>query len=233
MAATANAIRLRHWPMFDHKTFRRERIPAVLKAIHLECIRGERRLFKDLDFEVKAGMYLFVQGANGSGKTSLLRMLAGLSPPAAGEVRWKGRPVNRLREAYRCELLYCGHLNALKEELSAEENLMATAALAGQPADSEAMIQDALHRVGLKGREDLPVRFLSQGQKRRVNLARLLLDRSALWILDEPFTALDANAVQWLCAVIDAHLQRGGIAVLTSHQDIALSGARHSVRLGT
>jgi heme exporter protein A len=203
----------------------------MLQVNKLECIRGERRLFKDLGFQVEAGSCLLVQGANGSGKTSLLRLLAGLTPVGIGEVRWNGERIERLGDAYRRALLYCGHLNAIKEELTAAENLAAALALSDQPATKDS-VRDALRQAGLKGREDLPVQALSQGQKRRVNLARLLLDDSALWILDEPFTALDLNAVQWLSGVVDGHLARGGVAVMTSHQDISLAGRMQVMRLG-
>lgn len=211
----------------------KDQAPAVLEATDLECVRGDRSLFKELSFRLEAGACLLVQGANGSGKTSLLRMLCGLLAPAAGEIRWQGEPIRRLAEEYRRGLLYCGHLNAVKEELTAEENLTAAAALAGRPV-SAAAARTALQQAGLKGREELPVRVLSQGQKRRVSLARLLLDGSALWILDEPLTALDVHAVRWLAGVIDGHLARGGMAVLTSHQDVPLASATvSSLRLGT
>lgn len=205
---------------------------ALLEAGNLACVRGDRRLFHDLGLQVEAGACLLVQGANGSGKTSLLRILTGLTLPAAGEVRWKGEPIQRLGDEYRNALLYCGHQNALKDELTAEENLLAAAALAGRPVDAKA-VREALHQAGLAGREDLPVRVLSQGQRRRASLARLLLDHRPIWILDEPLTALDANAISWLSGVIDRHLVCGGLAVLTSHQDIPLAGRVHSRRLGT
>lgn len=205
--------------------------PARLEAGNLACVRGERRLFHDLELQVEAGTCLLVQGANGSGKTSLLRMLIGLTLPAAGEVRWNGEPIQQLGDAYRRELLYCAHQNALKDDLTAEENLLAAAALAGRPVDAEA-VREALRQAGLAGREDLPVRVLSQGQRRRASLARLLLDRRPLWILDEPLTALDTTAIQWFSGVIDRHLALGGLAVLTSHQDIPLAGSVRSMQLG-
>ncbi|MFZ5511243.1 MAG: cytochrome c biogenesis heme-transporting ATPase CcmA [Pseudomonadota bacterium] len=204
----------------------------MLEALDLECQRGDRTLFKGLSFRLEAGQCLLVQGANGAGKTSLLRMLCGLMPPAAGEIRWQGEPLKRAGDDYRRTLLYCGHLNAVKEELTAEENVVAAAALAGRPVSLEAA-RRALREAGLKGREELPVRVLSQGQKRRVSLARLLLDGTRLWVLDEPLTALDVHAVQWLAGVIDAHLARGGLAVVTSHQEVPLaSGAVRSLRIG-
>lgn len=206
--------------------------PLFLSTSGLACHRGKRRLFQDLTLHVSAGTGLIVQGANGSGKTSLLRMLAGLTPPAAGQVCWNGIPIRQLCDAYRAQLLYCGHLNGLKDELSAEENLMAAAALSGRPV-STTMVRSALQEVGLGRCEHLPSRVLSQGQKRRVMLARLLLDQRALWILDEPLTALDANAIAWLSRVIDWHLQQGGLVVMTSHQDISLTSSVQTFRLGT
>lgn len=204
----------------------------LLVASGLSCQRGKRRLFQDLTLRVSAGTGLLVQGANGSGKTSLLRMLAGLTSPTSGQVYWNGTPIRELGDEYRSQLLYCGHLNGLKDELSAEENLMTAAALSGR-AVSTTMVRSALKDVGLGRCEQLTTRVLSQGQKRRVMLARLLLDPRPLWVLDEPLTALDADAVTWLSYVIDLHLQRGGVAVLTSHQDISLTGSVQTCWLGS
>ena len=203
----------------------------MLEGVNLQATRGERSLFARLSLQVGTGECLFVQGENGSGKTSLLRVLAGLTPPSAGTVRWKGSPVQQLRDEFRRELLYCGHLSGLKDELSAIENLVAGALLAGDPVASW-VVREALHQAGLQGRDDLPVRFLSQGQRRRVSLARLLLQRRALWILDEPLAALDVQAVRWLVGLIDSHLRSGGLAVITSHQDMALVNRPHVIRIG-
>jgi heme exporter protein A len=159
-------------------------------------------------------------------------MLAGLTSPTSGQVYWNGTPIRQLGDEYRGQLLYCGHLNGLKDELSAEENLMTAAALSGR-AVSMTMVRSALKDVGLGRCEQSTTRVLSQGQKRRVMLARLLLDPRPLWVLDEPLTALDADAVTWLSHVIDLHLQHGGVAVLTSHQDIALTGSVQTCRLGS
>jgi len=197
----------------------------MLEASHLECQRGEKTLFRDLSFQLDQGVCLMVQGANGSGKTSLLRMVCGLSTPAQGEIRWRGAPIRALAEDYRCELLYCGHAGAVKEDLTALENARIAAALAGQPVDDDEA-REALRHLGLKGREDLPARVLSAGQKRRVALSRLLLEKRKLWVLDEPLTALDKAAVAKLCGIIDAHLAQGGMAMLTSHQDLSLAAGR-------
>ena len=189
----------------------------MLEALSLECVRGERRLFAGVDFRLESGELLYLQGRNGSGKTSLLRMLCGLTPPAAGEIRWRGQTISALGEVFRSELCYLGHHNAIKEELTPLENLLASAKLADELLDEGAALQ-ALESVGLAGREDLACRYLSQGQKRRVALARLVNEKRALWILDEPYVALDSAAVLWVAGLIGAHLQRGGLAVLTTHQ---------------
>ncbi len=194
----------------------------MLTATGLSCTRGERCLFAGLDLAVGAGEWLHVQGENGAGKTSLLRILAGLSPAAAGEIRWQGEPIRALGEEFRRHLLFLGHHGAVKEELTPLENLTIAARLDGTPLD-EATALKALARFGLRGREDLSVRFLSAGQKRRVLLARLAVRQASLWILDEPFTALDVKAVEMLSGLIVEHVTQGGIAILTSHQTIPLA----------
>lgn len=194
----------------------------MLEGNDLACVRGERKLFSQLGFKLNKGELLQVQGANGAGKTSLLRMLCGLTPAASGEIRWNGTAIGELDEAYRADLLYLGHHNAIQESLTARENLQATAALAGVALDDdEAGV--ALRRIGLRGREDLPARFLSQGQKRRVALARLMWSKAPLWVLDEPFVALDVAALALLAETIAGHLVRGGLTVLTSHQEVAIA----------
>jgi heme exporter protein A len=193
----------------------------MLEADNLECVRGERRLFSGLGFKLEGGELLYLQGRNGAGKTSLLRMLIGLLHPEAGEIRWQGRPIQKQRDEFHGALCYLGHLNAIKEELTPLENLLLAARLAGDVLAEDDAI-DALERVGLAGREDLACRYLSQGQKRRVALARLVVDRRPLWILDEPFVALDVTAVDWLAGIISGHLQRGGMAVMTTHQPVAI-----------
>ena len=203
----------------------------MLAATALECIRGDRTLFSGVSFALAAGAGLLVQGANGAGKTSLLRILVGLSPPAAGEVAWQGQPIRSLGEAYRRQVLWCGHANALKDDLSALENVRAAGALAGRPMGEE-QARDALERAGVGAQADLPARSLSQGQKRRTALSRLLFARAALWVLDEPVAALDAGGVEWLAAALDRHLESGGLAVVTSHQPLATCSRFEMLKLG-
>lgn len=156
-------------------------------------------------------------GANGAGKTSLLRMVCGLSPAEDGEIRWNGIPIHDQQDAYHQDLCYLGHLNALQESMTVHENLAFTAALGGHGLPKQAA-NDVLARFGMPGRGHLLVRHLSQGQKRRVALSRLALSPARLWVLDEPFVAMDDTGVRMLANLIDAHLAQGGLAVLTSHQ---------------
>lgn len=192
---------------------------GFLELRGITCIRGDRTLFTDLTRSIHAGELVRVQGANGAGKTSLLRLLCGLLEPAAGEVLWRGRRVQELREEFGRELVYLGHAAALKDELTPLENLRASMNLAGQSVTDRAAAS-ALAQAGLRGHECTPSWRLSQGQRRRAALARLALPelQSALWILDEPFNALDTLATEWLAGLIRGQLQRAGIVVLTSHQ---------------
>jgi heme exporter protein A len=193
----------------------------MLTAQALECIRGTRRLFAGVSFALEPGECLLLQGPNGSGKTSLLRILCGLARPERGEVLWRGEPISRLAEEYRALLAYCGHASALKDDLTPLENLLAAAALDGIAATPK-QARAALAQLGIERLERLPVRALSQGQKRRVALARLVFVERALWILDEPLTSLDVSAAATLGGLLDAHLERGGLAILTSHQPVTL-----------
>jgi len=195
---------------------------AMLEARQLECTRGDRRLFRNLSFKLSRGRLLRVAGANGSGKTSLLRILCGLVAPSAGEVRWQGRSIRAEREEYSRNLVYIGHLNALKDDLTALENLQFAAALGGMSADAGRMLA-GLDRFGVAHCAELPAKVLSQGQRRRAALARLALAQAVpLWILDEPFSALDAGAVMELERLLAAHLAAGGMVVLTTHQEVQL-----------
>ena len=166
-----------------------------------------------------AGRWLYVAGANGVGKTSLLRMVCGLAPTEAGEICWNGTPIQSQRDVYRQDLCYLGHLNALQESMTVNENLAFTAALGGFAPDA-AQTQEVLSRFGLKGRGQQLARHLSQGQKRRVALSRLAMSPARLWVLDEPFVAMDEAGVKMLADLIATHLGQGGLAVLTSHQQV-------------
>lgn len=198
---------------------------ADLEIADLSCVRGDRVLFRALDLVVRAGEVIYVRGPNGCGKTTLLRALAGLLLPEAGQILWRGEPIRRLREDYARQLLYLGHLNAIKGDLTAAENLRIAATLDGYPLD-EQRAWEILATMGLRGHEDLPSKHLSQGQKRRVALARLHANDATLWILDEPFTALDVAAVDQLQQVIRSHVDNGGIALLTTHQEVAMLADR-------
>jgi heme exporter protein A len=193
--------------------------PTVLASANLACVRGDRLVFSDLSFTLPAGEALVVTGANGSGKTSLLRIVCGLLEAAAGEVRWKGANARALGDDYFSALAYVGHQNGLKDDLSAVENLRLWSGVAGRTLAPDAAL-DALRRLGLAGREDFPVRWLSQGQKRRAALARLLVAQRPLWVLDEPFAGLDRHAAANVEALLGEHLASGGLAILTAHQPL-------------
>ena len=202
----------------------------MLEVLGLACTRGERNLFSDVSFKLESRELLQVAGANGSGKTSLLRMVCGLGAPDAGEIRWRGEPIRTLREAYWRELVYIGHTNALKDDLSAAENLHVACRFAGRHV-MQAAIREALAQFGLESCAQLPTRALSQGQKRRSALARLALNRETpLWILDEPFSALDATALAHLENLIGSYVDDGGSVIFTTHQDAAIA-ARVSQRI--
>jgi heme exporter protein A len=204
----------------------------MLEVINLECQRGDCRLFSGLGLTLKQGELLYLQGQNGSGKTTLLRTICGLIQPTEGEVHWDGESIHSLREEFSRDVLYLGHLNGIKDDLTGLENLQISSRLDGVPISSE-QAWDALEQMGLKGREDLPVKVLSQGQKRRVALARLLVNRCRLWVLDEPFTALDTAALELLQRVIQGHVESGGMVILTTHQEVSLtSGQVKRLQLG-
>jgi heme exporter protein A len=193
----------------------------ILQARAITCVRGERTLFSNLNLQVFAGQCLHIRGENGIGKTSLLRLLTGLVSPESGEILWNGAPVQKEASEYHSQLLFLGHRDALKEDLTALENLSMYAAIDGTPiAEKDAI--DSLGRFGLRGREDLAVNCLSAGQKKRVLMARMLVRRAQVWILDEPFNALDTSAVGELQALIAEHLEGNGLAVLTSHQPLSI-----------
>jgi len=196
----------------------------VLEASNLDCLRGGRTLFRGLSFALQGGELLRVAGENGSGKTSLLKILCGLLEPGAGEVRWQGMPIRRLREDYSRHLVYLGHAPAVKDDLSAAENLTVACTLAGRTASPQ-QAQKALESYGLPP-TGVAVRRLSQGQRRRAALARLLLSADApLWLLDEPFAALDAAAARFTEELIARHVAQGGAVVYTTHQEANIGAA--------
>jgi heme exporter protein A len=197
----------------------------MLEAHGIACVRGNRRLFAGLSFRLEARRATRVLGENGAGKTSLLRIVAGLAPAESGELRWNGTPAAALGEEFRRELAYLGHANALKDDLTALENLDHALALGGIGATREAM-RGELERQGLGGAMHLPAKLLSQGQKRRAALARLAFSEGRpLWVLDEPFAALDVAAVARLADTLAGHLGRGGMLLFTTHQEVELHGA--------
>jgi heme exporter protein A len=200
----------------------------VLEADKLECERGSRMLFQGLSFALAGGELLRVSGQNGSGKTSLLRILCGLLTPTQGEVRWKGTRIQDLAEDYSRELVYIGHAAAVKDDLTPAENLQIACRLAGVRFDS-GNLKAALQAYSVP---DLPVRKLSQGQRRRSALARLLLSASApLWLLDEPFVALDPAASAFTEELLSRHVARGASVVYTTHQPAGIDSRARVVQL--
>lgn len=192
----------------------------MLEVINLTCVRDERTLFHALSFSVAAGDIVQIEGPNGAGKTSLLRLLAGLSRPEEGEVRWQSQSIRQQREQWHQSLLFLGHQPGVKAVLSPLENLNFY-----HPEHTAAQIFDALECVDLLGFEEVPVAQLSAGQQRRVALARLWLSEAALWILDEPLTAIDKKGVGKLMARFTQHADKGGAVILTTHQDLPESHA--------
>ena len=211
---------------------------ALSTGIHardLTVRRGTEILFKALNFELQGGQLVWLRGSNGSGKTSLLRVIAGLARPDGGELLW-GDQALRQSEAYRASLVYMGHANALKDDLTAMEALRFLTTVHGRPCPQDRM-EAALRRMGVFHRRKLPVRMLSQGQRRRVALARLVLeDRPGFWVLDEPFDALDDAGLGLVQELFRENVQRGGTVLFTSHipvrpeglplMELSLQGAR-------
>lgn len=198
----------------------------MLHADNVSCLRGERRLITALSFTVQPGRLLAVTGENGSGKTSLLRMLCGLLPAEQGRILWHDEDIRLCQERYLASLLYLGHLNGVKDDLTPLENVTISARLAGEDI-SDGKTCEALDAVGLaRATHRLPTRVLSQGQKRRVSLARLWLSQRSLWILDEPFAALDASATGLLMQQLRSHLSHGGIVIAATHQEIEVGADR-------
>ena len=194
----------------------------TLEVKNLQCIRGDKELFSGISFVLKNKQLMRIEGQNGTGKTTLLRALCGLYQAEQGEVLWNDVSIKELAENYLQDLFFLGHQNAIKADLSALENLRTNTALEGYEFP-EAVLLEALDDIGLFGSEYKPSAHLSQGQKRRVGLAGLLLTNAKLWILDEPFVALDGFAVNFLQDVIAQHVENDGIVILTTHQDVPLS----------
>lgn len=196
---------------------------TLLSTHSLTCIREERILFEHLSFSVNAGDIIQIEGPNGAGKTSLMRILAGLSMPYDGNVNFLDRDIFQDKEFYHQELLYLGHKAGVKDELTATENLEFNLALHGMPANEA---ENTLQEVNLLGFEDAFASQLSAGQHRRISLARLWQSRHKIWILDEPFTAIDKAGVTKLEALFMQHADRGGCIILTTHQDLILCADR-------
>ncbi|WP_420554880.1 cytochrome c biogenesis heme-transporting ATPase CcmA [Neptuniibacter marinus] len=194
---------------------------ALLHVDKLYCERDDRILFEDLSFSINAGEVIQVEGQNGSGKTTLLRILSGLSNHYEGDIFWKGALLSTVQDDFRRELLYFGHHPGVKAVLTPEENLHWYAAM--HPSIDGKKIAMALEQVGLRGFEDSPCHTLSAGQNRRVSLARLYLTSAKLWILDEPFTAIDKKGVAQKEQLILDHAANGGSVILTTHHELAIS----------
>ena len=197
----------------------------MLEATDLAGHRGSTTLFANLTFRVETGTIVIVRGRNGSGKTTLLRIAAGLTSPAAGTLRLHGIAVAPFSAALRSNVLFAGHSPALKDELTAEENVASLVRLAGASVSGDA-IRAALEAMSLGRERALPARVLSAGQRRRLGLARLRLVRRPLWILDEPLTSLDAAGGELLAEAIRLHLENGGAALVATHQPLDIAPAR-------
>lgn len=191
----------------------------ALQGVNLSCIRDDHVLFEALGFELVSGQILLLEGKNGSGKTSLLRILCGFREPDAGQVLWCGETISDGQ--YYADMAYVGHLDGVKKELTVLENLQVTLAL-GQAGQYS--IEEALAKVHLSGYDDALIQALSAGQKRRLSLARLLITQNQLWILDEPFTSLDKQGIALIETLMVEHCANGGMIVLTSHHEIDLQG---------
>jgi heme exporter protein A len=202
-----------------------------LEVESLACERGDRQLFRDLSFSVRGGEMLQVEGANGCGKTTLLRTLCGLLTPSEGTIRWRGENLHRVRDLFLAELAYVGHAGGIKDDLSPRENLRMEAALGS--ARPEVTSNTVLERLGLSRQAQLPCRSLSAGQKRRVALGRLLIRRASVWLLDEPFTAIDRGGVEQLAGLMADHVHAGGLVILSTHQPVSFPGVDpRTLRLG-
>lgn len=201
----------------------------MLKVTGLYCERDERVLFENLDFTVRTGQVIQVQGSNGSGKTTLLRILCGLNSDYSGDIEWQNSPMAKVRVEFYSDVFYMGHMPAINKTLSPVENLRWFCASQGFNHDSQ--IASALAEFGLTGYDDMPCYMLSAGQQRRVSLARMLLTTAKLWILDEPFTALDKTGVAELEAMLADHAKKGGSVILTTHHSLQMDCAVTAINL--
>jgi heme exporter protein A len=198
----------------------------IFEAKDLECIRDDRLLFEHLSFRINPGQALVLEGRNGSGKTSLLRILCGIRLPESGNIYWEGGDIFRLGPEFREHIAYLGHKDGHKPDLTPLENLRIAQGLG--KAKEEISLEEALDQVGLYGFEDVPTRNMSAGQQRRLAIARLLVTDARLWILDEPFTSLDRMGIQHMERLFEAHLERGGMAAMTTHHRV---GFRDDIKL--
>ena len=190
----------------------------MLEAVDLECVRGDRPLFSHLSFSLRPGELLHVTGINGSGKPTLQPTLCGLTHPQTGEIRWNGANIIKLGDDYHAQLTYVGHTNGIQGDLTPQENLRVAVSLSG--GADVAQIGKILERLGLAAYHHFPSKILSQGQKRRLALARLMVERKPLWILDEPLSGLDVDSVSLMTSILMEHLTQDGLIIITSHQDI-------------
>jgi heme exporter protein A len=201
--------------------------PLVVDRVHVW--RGDRHVLRGVSCSVAAGEALHVHGENGSGKTTLLRVITGLMRPESGSVSWHGTAIQADRAGYLAAMTYASHEPALKGDLTALENLRFAVGMKRAVADAE--LRDTLQRVGVAACADLPARVLSAGQRRRVALARVIAVRAELWVLDEPFTNLDARGAQLLVQLIEDHLAGGGLALIVAHQELSVCGALRQLEL--
>lgn len=201
----------------------------ILKVKNLFCERDDRVLFENLSFSLKSGEIIQIEGQNGSGKTTLLRILCGLNQNYEGDILWQNQTIDEVRDQFLSSLLYLGHHPGIKTVLTAEENLRWYEAL--HPMTDSVNMETALNQVGLRGFEDIPCQNLSAGQHRRVALARLRMSNAPLWILDEPFTAIDKQGVIEQEALIAAHAEAGGSIVLTTHHELAIHAIVKKINL--